>query len=620
MKYDVISFAREELTKYLSEIHVEADIKLCLFDELGLKNEKVLNSTYDDAISISVKDRCGYIAGSNERSVLIGVYRLLDEWGIKWIRPGKYGTYIPKTPTVKDLNIEEAADKRHRTMCIEGAISIENALDMIDWLPKVGFNGYYIQFNDAYIFFDRWYSHRNNPCRGPEPFTKEKSMEYVDRMIQEIKRRGLILQRMGHGWTCDPFGVIHSGWDAEDPSSFPKEFVDICALVNGERKVWKNIPLATQLCYSNPFVQNTIVDAVIDYVHANPETDIIYFWLGDYYNNYCECPECIKYTPSDYYLEMVNKITDRLTKEGLKNKIVFSLRSQTPIKERIIHTDNTMMMMAPISRTFGKAFPGEFKIKTIPEFKLNTYNMPRNVDENLSYLYAWEQLYKGDIVDFDYHLMWDHILDAGGECIAKVLYDDARNFDALGMNGFISCQLQRNSFPTSVAMTVMAKTLWNNNSDFDKIRRDLYAASFGEESADYLCKYFSTLSKGFDIGAIRSQVEVDREEFKQNMRNAVKAMDDIEEVIAAHINDENPCHRESWRVLDIHRKIYGTLGRGIIIRLEGDIEGGNKLRDESVRIAWENEEKVQPYLDCMFYDQMTHERINLERAIEFFDF
>ena len=45
MKYDVISFAREELSKYLSEIKVEADIKLCLFDELGITNEKVIDNS-----------------------------------------------------------------------------------------------------------------------------------------------------------------------------------------------------------------------------------------------------------------------------------------------------------------------------------------------------------------------------------------------------------------------------------------------------------------------------------------------------------------------------------------------------------------------------------------------
>ena len=110
--------------------------------------------------------------------------------------------------------------------------------------------------------------------------------------------------------------------------------------------------------------------------------------------------------------------------------------------------------------------------------------LPIFVDENLSYLCEWENFFDGDTIDFDYHLMWDHILDAGGEGIARVIHDDIINFESLGMNGYISCQLQRNAFPTSVAMTVMGKTLWSSKTDFDATRKKLYANSFGEENAD----------------------------------------------------------------------------------------------------------------------------------------
>ena len=217
--------------------------------------------------------------------------------------------------------------------------------------------------------------------------------------------------------------------------------------------------------------------------------------------------------------------------------------------------------------------------------------------------------------------MWDHILDAGGECIAKVLHQDIKNFTGLGMSGLISCQLQRNAFPTSIAMTTMARTLWNINTDFNEVKKDLYCASFGDEDTEYLCNYFATLSRGFDIGAIRSQVKVDREQFKKDMRAAVKAMEEIEPLISSRISTvTDPCHKASWELLELHRQIYLTLGRGIVIRLDGDIEGGNKLRDESIDLAWKYEDKLQGVLDTMFYYAMTIERINLEGAIGFMDF
>lgn len=108
----------------------------------------------------------------------------------------------------------------------------------------------------------------------------------------------------------------------------------------------------------------------------------------------------------------------------------------------LTNPDVKVLMFAPITRTFAEAFPDTFKVKQVPEYKTNKFSMHADVDNNLSYLYAWEQVYDGDVVDFDYHLMWDHILDAGGEGIAKILHQDIRNFKALGINGFISCQLQ----------------------------------------------------------------------------------------------------------------------------------------------------------------------------------
>ena len=625
MKYDVIGFARSELDKYLSILNIQADIKLCLFDDLGITDEKVKDVTYDDAIDISIKNTCGYIAGSNDRSVLIGVYRALHEWGIRWIRPGENGTYIPEKGTYSDLTIHEAADRRHRTMCIEGAVSIENVLDMIEWLPKVGMNGYYIQFDDAFIFFDRWYGHRKNPYKDAEEFTEEKAREYVKIMTREIKKRGLLLQRMGHGWTCEPFGIKNNGWDPVDPDTIPQSYKDICAMVGGKRYVYENSPVATQLCYSNPYVIEKMTNAVIEYVEKNPESDVIHFWLGDFPNNTCECPNCTQYYYSDYYMNMFNIISREFKKRGWKNKIVCGIsgnKSNPPIHEIVEFSENIILMFAPISRTFGEAFPSEFKIKTLPEYKLNSYSLPRSVDENLTSIYAWKQYCPdGDVVDFDYHLMWDHILDAGGECIAKVLHQDIKNFTGLSISGLISCQLQRNAFPTSIAMTTMAKTLWNVNTDFNDVKKELYTACFGADDCDYLCEYFATLSRGFDIGSIRSQVKVDREQFKKDMRAAVKAMEDIEPLIASRLETvTDTCHKASWELLELHRQIYLILGRGIVIRLDGDIEGGNKLRDESVDLAWKLEDKIQPVLDTMFYYAMTNERINLEKPIGFMDF
>lgn len=152
-----ISFAAEELKHYLGKIdsnqeivllrsadltHVYADaLYLAVSGRLLSDGE---DKTFDDAIWIDVQKGCGHISGSNPRSVLIGVYRFLAEIGCAWIRPGKEGEIIPcKSLDTVSVSLTEKSSYRHRGVAIEGAVSADHVLDMIDWLPKAGMNAYF---------------------------------------------------------------------------------------------------------------------------------------------------------------------------------------------------------------------------------------------------------------------------------------------------------------------------------------------------------------------------------------------------------------------------------------------------------------------------------------------
>ena len=624
MKNQTLSFAKSELESYLSKLGVDANIELGLFEDFNIEME-LDDASLDDAIVISVKNKCGYIAGSNERSVLIGVYRLLTEWGCGFVRPGKLGEYVPKATDAKDVEIREAAARRYRTVCIEGACSLENVLDMVDWLPKVGFNSYLIQFSRPKTFLDRWYSHEKNPIKKPEEFTEEMVDEYHGKMKEEIARRSLILHTMGHGWTCIPFGIPDNGWYAVDPEKMPKSYLSICALVKGERRIERNIPLYTQLCYSNPEVATRIADSIVEYAEAHPEADIINFALGDYFNNTCECPECTKLRFSDYYVRIMNDAIDKMIAKGLNAKLCFCVyynSAHPPIVERIKHPERTLIEFPPISRSFASSLPSGYSVKTIPEYKVNEYELvfgkTADVADNLAYLYAWKEIYDGDALIFDYHLMWDHILDAGGEGIARVLYDDIGTYDALGFNGHISCQLQRNAFPSSIVMTTMAKRLWDKNADFDDIRRELYKKTFGDGSEDIMCEYFSTLSRAFDIGVIRNLKFFDMEEARANFVLAVEALDAFGSVIEENIAKcTDTTQKKSWEYLRHHREMYSRVGRAILLIIDGKRPEGEVIRDEAIQYAWEHEDDIQPVLDTMYFFRMIRERITIDSAAKF---
>jgi hypothetical protein len=333
-----VVFAAEELSLYIKIMdpnsHVailESSVQIkdseTLKLQIGNYNDllpKVEDNRLDDAYVIDVSNGKGVIAGTNGRSVLMGVYRFLRELGCKWPVAGKSGEIIPKRKDLErtTISICDKPSYRHRGVCIEGSCSYEHVMNMIDWMPKVGLNAYYNQFATPFAFFDHWYMHKNNKYTKPLPTGLDEVAAMVTVLTQQIKKRGMLYHATGHGWTCDPLGIVGNNWDKAE-YDLDDDTKELLAMVDGKRDVWEGIALNTNLCYSNPIAQEKIISAIVDYCIIHPEVDYLHFWLADGWNNHCECDNCIIKRPSDFYVKILNDIDAALTKKQLPTKIVF---------------------------------------------------------------------------------------------------------------------------------------------------------------------------------------------------------------------------------------------------------------------------------------------------------
>lgn len=569
-----LCFAGQELKKYLSQSTSEMIIvgdgrteeEGVILLGVGVRNEiqKVKDPIFDDAILIDIKGRSGVITGTNARSVLIGVYRYLTELGYTFVRPGKNGEKAPTVLCEKDVYINEKPSYRHRTVCIEGSVTYESVANMIDWLPKVGMNGYYMQFFTPMIFFQRWYAHKGyefaNPYLKGEPLTIDDVNGMVRMLEREIEKRSLVYYKVGHGWTADPFGMTSLGWDPVDPASIPEGVEKYFALVNGKREMpttgrYAYVPMVVQLCYGNPEVRCRITNYVVDYCRENPHIDCLAFSLADGSNAQCECELCRDTRPADFVVMMLNEIDRRLTEEGLHTKIVFGMYADTlwaPVKSALNNEDRYIFNFAPISRTYTDAFPTESN-GDVNEFRRNHLEFPSSVESLLSYYHEWKKVFKGDGSVFDYYYMWDCYKDLGGTSLARVIHNDIKNYRDLDLNGLISCQGQRVFCPTSLGMNLMARTLWNRNCDFDEVRNNVIKAEYGEDY-EYVRDYLQNLS-------IYSLPEITRLEkpfvpenipmYEEGIESAKKFTSFIEE----HLKNSIGCEGVSWRYLKFHTEL-----------------------------------------------------------------
>ena len=252
---ETISFAASELKYYLSKITnsiVFVDDSTIQHSTIALElfSDSQKHSDTDDEYHIEVSKGNGHIYGSNSRSVLLGIYKYLTLLGCRFLRPGKAYEYLPMLSSTEDLDIccHEKAENKYRGVCIEGADCPENIFEFIDWLPKLGFNTFFLQFELPYAFLNLWYSHKNNPMLSAEEFSLEKAAEISLLIDKELQKRSLKHHRVGHGWTCSVLNQNTLGW-VEADNTLDKSQLPLTALVNGERGFFGGIILCADFLY-----------------------------------------------------------------------------------------------------------------------------------------------------------------------------------------------------------------------------------------------------------------------------------------------------------------------------------------------------------------------------------
>lgn len=628
-------FAAQELRRYLMRMAPGEDVAILSADAYDPAREetlwvgedaafdarlpKVCDRTLDDGIWIDVEAGAGVVTGTNARSVLLAVYRLLVENGCAFLHPGRDGERVPeRSLAALSAKVCEKADNRHRGVCIEGAVGYDHVLNMIDFLPKVGMNAYFIQFFVPKTFFDRWYSHEFNPSYAPPYSMNRDEIEGLKRALtEEIQKRGLMYHAVGHGWTCEPLGIEGDGWETQQPE-LSEDVRALLAEVNGTRGLWNGVGLNTNLCYGNPEARRRITEAIADYCAAHPEVDYLHFWLADDANNHCECPLCRDTLPSDFYVQMLNELDEIMTARGVDTKVVFLIYVDllwAPQTQKIAHPDRFVLMFAPITRTYSAPFvPDQSFEGTLTAYRRNRNVMPTSVAENVARLRSWQKSFHGDGFDFDYHFMWDHHKDLGGMQTAEILMQDMKNLRDIGLNGMISCQNQRVFFPTALGMHAMAEALWNREADFGDLTERYFDCAYGE-MGKMARDYLKSVTEDYDPPYLRGEREMVSPAQAKRYEALLKRVDAFEPIVDAQIEAQGDslCVAE-WCALKLHCGLIRRMSKMLLRLANGENDGARAAWMDAKAYVQRIEPKVHERFDGMEFI-LTYERFLKSRGV-----
>ncbi|MBR2722483.1 MAG: DUF4838 domain-containing protein [Clostridia bacterium] len=495
----VVDFAAEELKKYLRMMMTEGgDIKIAydpaatdgfrlgLMQDMGLDVSDVPCPELDDIIYIDTDTAGGVIAGSNPRSVLFAVYEYLRKNGCRWLFPGVDGEYIPLKNT-EPVKLRFIPSFRHRAQCIEGGNYQQNLIDNIDFSAKLGMNAYMLEFRVP-PHYKNYYTHRNNPTLKPEPVSTETALQWKRMCETEMAKRGMEFHDVGHGWTGDSFvdrSQIVLGWATVDPETVSEETKQYLAMVNGKRGFFNDSPAATNFCMSNPKARKKVIEFILEYTKAHTNANYVHVWLADQVNNFCECDECRKKTPSDWFVVLLNELDKALEQEGLSNRIAFNAYMDTfwaPVTEVIQNPDRFLFTVGPITRKYT-APVDEARIKQLelPAYELNKSVVPTSIEEYLAYVEQWEKTWTGTTQAFEYHFWRFFVHSVSGISIARSAFEDAKVYKRQRFNALMQNGTQRCFFPTGLAFYAYARVIYDTSLSFDQVVEDYLSHLFGKD-------------------------------------------------------------------------------------------------------------------------------------------
>lgn len=603
--HSAVDYAAEELRKYLRmmmpecgniDINYEPNAKngfrLGLMQDFGLDVSDAEEPDLDDILYIDTTEGGGIIAGDNPRSVLLAVYEYLRQNGCRWLFPGVDGEFIPMQD-IKAVKYRFKPSCRYRGQCNEGAEFQPDMIDAIEFAPKVGMNVFMMEFFNPVAYYRQYYNHDYNEMnRTPEPVGDNQVLQWKRQCEAELSKRGIMFHDIGHGWTCQPFGIdtaMKGGDQAQQDlnnASLTEEQKSYLALVNGERKLFRGYPNWTQFCMSNKVARKKIAEYVAEYAENHSNADYIHVWLGDLVNNHCECEECQKKTPSDWYVILLNEIDEALTAKNLNTRIVYIAYTETmwaPETEKLKNPRRFALLFAPISREYSHSLIVEGEKPVIAPYVRNKNKLPKDFKALYHHFENWTKDWSGANLAYEYHFWHHQMRDVGGISLAKVINGDIKFYKSHKINGVIEDGSQRSYFPTGLCFYTYARTLYDVSLSAEEIAEEYFSCAFGENWREFY-DYLEKLGKAFGHDYLEGEKNRGTKNspwYAPDMLDSLKSVRDIvkegRKLIEEHYNSPYRVRTVSVRLLEFHAKYSEMFSDLLIEKCVGN-------DDESIKI------------------------------------
>ena len=376
----------------------------------------------------------------------------------------------------------------------------------------------------------------------------------------------------------------------------------------------------TNLCMSNPKVRATVVNAVVAYAKAYTNVDYLHVWLADSTRNHCECDQCAKMRPSDFYMILMNELDAALTASKLSTRIVFISYVDTMFAPEHITINNPQrfsLLYAPITRSYTSSITADTEIPEAAPYVRNAWATPKSSAENLAHLKQWQKTWRGPCFVYEYHFWRRQMEDPALMYISRRIYEDILALKHMNCDGIVEDGSQRHFFPNGFAMYIYAETLMNRNCDYDAVMEDyfrhIYADAWQEVKA-----YLQQVSDAFDFGWISGEKRTDPAKTVYYDPARVPQLEKIfqlaekaRQIVKAHPVMATRPQYVSMRLLWHHAAYIEGVAACMIAKAKGEDEQAMALARDFCHSFGQREFEIERYYDHEL--AMTTLEINAKR-------
>ncbi len=460
------ALAADELAKYLKQMS-GAELKvqrggpmpraaITVMEKAMLKPDESFAG--GDGYAIAANGKQILIGGDGPRGVLHGAYAFLDSLGCRFLAP-QYDHYrgaaevIPKKQTIiltLDKPITSAPKLAYRKLYIEEGISHDetNLRQMIEWMPKVGYNVLVCPLdygNKGRVQWDQW----------------------REALTPELQKRGITIEVGGHGYENFLNAEMDGGRIfAEHPEWFGAD-------EKGSRRKEK----AYVFCTSNPAAVDFVTKSFLDYVAKRPEIQIFDFWPPDG-AKWCACEKCSALgEPPERQAKLLSHVSQAVAKvrPDLKMEaIAYSKLIQPPKTETI--DPNVLIDFCPIAQNF------EFTLDDPAGHTMREDgSTPRANKQYFDALKAWRERFEGPISIYSYYrrYAWDSL----PVVLPWHMKRELAFYASIPTQGISTYSEPGDWFAYELNHYVLPALAWNLDQDVDALVKKFADARYGEASA-----------------------------------------------------------------------------------------------------------------------------------------